>query len=105
MYKHKLEAMYYRLLLTKYLVLTIVIFKQSYQLAICANLVFDFTHIRSKVRIVAAVGVAQHSPLQKVLLLRIFFESHEKFAGIGFFRENDVAQSLKNENRSQLIIQ
>lgn len=67
----------WRLKRTFYLHAT-VIFKQSHQVTVLADLVFDIPHQRADARFVAAVGVSWHATLQEVFLLRILFQGHEK---------------------------
>lgn len=55
-----------------------VIFQQSHQVTVLADLVFDVPHQRADARLVAAVGVSRHATLQEVFLLRILFQGHEK---------------------------
>ena len=45
---------------------------------------------------------SNHLHLQKVLLLRIFLQCHEELPGVGFFRINQVTESLKDEHWCQL---
>ena len=81
-----------------------VVLQQRHQLALLADLVLDVAHQRAHARVLAAVRVAQHPPLQKVLLLGVLLQADEELVGVLLLGVDNGAEALKDEHRRALVL-
>ena len=81
-----------------------IIFKQSNQFTIGANLVLNLFCERTQFRPSAAVWIPKHPSLEETLLLWILIQRHEAPTSVYSFWVNDIVSSLKDEDWSELVL-